>query len=195
MKDNARELEERLMDSSRDVAAACNCGAAAAGPFAAVGIVQQQQQQQDQEDQQEQDDDEDQQQQQQQLQLQQQMLLQRSSSIGERVFFRGLLLFKIFFGAALLLLLLLAAVHLDTTANLLREIIAGVQDLGGFAPFAYIALYVLFIACFLPAEFMHLAAGFIFSRIYGESFILAFNFIGSALGDLKDLDIQVVFFP
>ncbi|XP_026192390.1 uncharacterized protein LOC34622531 [Cyclospora cayetanensis] len=126
--------------------------------------------------------------------LQQQLLegppLQRSSSSSERLFFRALMIVKIALGVFVGIIVLLALTHIDATASIVKELIARVQDLGGLAPLAYIGLYVVFIVCFMPAEFMHLVAGFIFSRIYGESLILAFNFIGSALSDLEDLDIR-----
>lgn len=108
--------------------------------------------------------------------------LQRSSS--ETFFLRTLLFIKIGFGGVIGLVLLLALTHLDTTAQTVKELISGVQHLGGLAPFAYIGLYVLFIAFFMPAEFMHLAAGFIFSRIYGESLGIGVAFLCSLGGAL-----------
>ncbi|CDI76776.1 hypothetical protein, conserved [Eimeria acervulina] len=228
MKHNATELEERLMQSS-GAAAACREEAVCV-PVEGVGEQQQQQQQQQQQRLLQLQQLHEQQHQQQ----QQQMLLHRSSNVGERFFLRGLMFVKIGFGALVLFLLLLAALHIDATASVLRQVIAGVQDLGGFAPIAYIALYVLCIACFLPAEFMVVIecgeapvlmgtwlpvlsspefmekAGLAISRLTsylfgvtalkashlllgtfsGTPLILAFNFIGSALSDLKDLDIR-----
>ncbi|KAL8429452.1 hypothetical protein ACSSS7_006600 [Eimeria intestinalis] len=130
---------------------------------------------------------------QQRLQLQQQLLQQQIEermqdpaplhrSASEALLFRGLFFLKIGLGFIVGVLLLLALTHLDATAGLVKDLISGVQHLGSLAPLAYLALYVVLIALFMPAEFMglgsgwaleccstqHLAAGFIFSRIYGE---------------------------
>ncbi|CDJ37668.1 hypothetical protein, conserved [Eimeria tenella] len=161
MKGDARELEERLMDSSSSCAAARSEGLLVAP-----------------------EGEDAQQQQQQQEQQQQQLQLQRSVSRGEAFFLRALMVVKICFFAAVALVLLLALSHIDTTATIVKDLIAGVQGFGYFAPFAYIALYVVFIAFFMPAEFMHLAAGFIFSRIYGETLGIVVAFFCSLCGAL-----------
>ncbi|KAL8453927.1 hypothetical protein Emed_000638 [Eimeria media] len=132
---------------------------------------------------------------QQRLQLQQQLLQQRVDermqqpaplrrSPSEAFLFRGLLYVKIVLGFVVGALLLLAITHLDATARLVKDLISGVQHLGSLAPLAYIGLYVLLIALFMPAEFMHLAAGFIFSRIYGEGPGIVVAFLCSLCGAL-----------
>ncbi|KAL8271827.1 hypothetical protein Esti_004217 [Eimeria stiedai] len=132
---------------------------------------------------------------QQRLQLQQQLLQQRIDermqqppslrrSPSEAFLFRGLLFLKIGLGVVVGVLLLLALTHLDATAGLVKDLISGVQHLGSLAPLAYIGLYVLLIALFMPAEFMHLAAGFIFSRIYGEGAGIVVAFLCSLCGAL-----------
>ncbi|OEH80514.1 hypothetical protein cyc_06351 [Cyclospora cayetanensis] len=89
---------------------------------------------------------------------------------------------KIALGVFVGIIVLLALTHIDATASIVKELIARVQDLGGLAPLAYIGLYVVFIVCFMPAEFMHLVAGFIFSRIYGESLGIVMAFFCSLGG-------------
>lgn len=116
------------------------------------------------------------------LGVQAQLPSPRSSS--ESLFFRVLLIVKIAFGFFLGIVLFLVFTHFNRTAQIVTDLINGVQHLGSLAPLAYIGLYVVFIACFLPAEFMHLAAGFIFSRIYGEGLGIVVAFLCSLCGSL-----------
>lgn len=108
--------------------------------------------------------------------------LRRSAS--ERFLLQALLLIKIAFGVLVGVVVVVAATHLDAAAMRIKELISRLQHLGGLAPLAYVGLYVVFIACFMPAEFMHLAAGFVFSRIYGETMGIVVAFFCSLIGAL-----------
>ncbi|ESS28523.1 SNARE associated protein [Toxoplasma gondii VEG] len=79
-----------------------------------------------------------------------------------------------FIFAAKILAVVLAAVlivsaftHLEAVGVLVNTLLAKVQALGPWSPFAFVLMYVALVIFMVPAEALNVAGGFIFSRIYG----------------------------
>src|SRR5262249_46300238 len=85
---------------------------------------------------------------------------------------------------AILLLAAIAVAFVDRQSIHYAEIEQEIAHLGGLAPLAYIALYVIATVLLLPGSILALAAGVLFGPVLGSFYALAGATVGATLAFL-----------